>query len=114
MRFKFALILFLIAVFLPIAARAEDFNPETPQDRLTKAMQIQGLSLSDSDKQNVSQKCQGAQQKLGVLRDKTDTMVRQRIDDFTVIQKELLAMKLRMARQGVCRVRHRQTPLFCQ
>lgn len=101
MKYKFAAILFLIVLFLPVTASAEDFNPETPQDRLMKAMQIQGLSLSDTDKQNLAQKCQAAQEKLTFLREKTDTLARQRIEDFTVIQKELLAMKLRMARQGV-------------
>lgn len=101
MRYKFVTLLFLVAVFLPVVASAEDFSPETPQDRLTRALQVQGLSLGDTDKQNLSQKCQGAQQKLSTLRDATDTKVRQRIDDFTVVQKELLAMKLRMARQGV-------------
>lgn len=101
MRFRFIALFLVVATFMPIAAHAEDFMPQTSEDRLTQALQVQGLNLSDTDKLNTTQKCQKAQQKLSDLGDKTDATARQRINDFTVIQKELLAMKLRMARQGV-------------
>lgn len=101
MRFKLLALVMLLAIFAPAIVYAEDFTPQTSEDRLTQALQIQGLSLSDNDKLFTSQKCQIAQQKLANLQDKTDKAVRQRIDNYTVIQKELLALKLRMFRQAV-------------
>lgn len=93
--------LLMITVFVPVAVNAESFVPQTSDDRLTQALQSQGLSFNDSEKQNISQKCYNAQQKLTGIREKTENSTRRWINDFTVIQKELLAMKLRMARQGV-------------
>lgn len=91
----------VIVMIAPVVVHAEDFTPQTSEERLTQALQVQGLSLSDSDKALTAQKCQTAQKKLSDLQDDTDRKVRQRIETYTVIQKELLALKLRMLRQAV-------------
>jgi len=90
-------------LFLPIRAIAE--NPGLPigynrEDRLLKEVESQQIVLDDTTKSMIQSKCSNAQNILQSVQDESDKLIRQRIDTYSDIQKELQAIKLRMIRQG--------------
>jgi hypothetical protein len=102
--FKLSIITILSVVFIPAITFAEssgDITSLSPEERLTQAVQSLNITIDDNQRAIIAQKCQSAQAILLNTQDKNDKIVRSRIETYTVIQKELLALKLRMARQGV-------------
>jgi len=93
-----------VGLFIPVSVfaveQSNDSQLSTDQ-RLTNAVNDQHLVLDDTTKALLNQKCQVAQANLQKLQEKTDTVVESRINTYTTFQKELQAIKLRMARQGV-------------
>jgi hypothetical protein len=105
--FSRILIVFIAAAILsaPIeSAIAQDVPSSitgTRESRLNQAVIEQKVMMSDSQRALVADKCQNAQLLLRQQQDKTDKLVRLRIETYETIQKELQAIKLRMGRQGV-------------
>jgi hypothetical protein len=93
------------AFFMPLTALAQVMpmsEPRLSQDeRLTKAVQDQQITLTDASRASIVEKCQSSQNILVNLQSKTDKLVQLRLETYTNFQKELQAIKLRMARQGV-------------
>jgi len=99
-------IIMLVAVFfVPLRVLAVDASSSDGQlsreQRLTNAVNGQKLALDDVKKAILVQKCQAAQESLLKLQEKSDKLVELRADTYGTFQKELQAIKLRMARQGV-------------
>lgn len=90
-----------IMLIFPVSTFAQQSPSTTSDERLSKAVAEQQLTLSDAEKQTLSDKCQAAQKQLIAIKSKTDKVVQLRVSTYSTIQKELQAMKLRMARQGV-------------
>ncbi len=106
MRFRLPIILLLaVAFFMPLTAIAQivpaaDSQPSR-EERLSRAVQDQQITLDDGAKALITEKCEPAQNILIGLQDKSDRLIQLRLATFTDFQKELQAIKLRMARQGV-------------
>lgn len=94
----------LLVIFIPITAIAEenltDNSMISREDRLKNAVQSQNLVLDDSARLNIVLKCQNSQAILKGVQSQSDTAIRQREDTYNNIQKEVKAIKIRMARQG--------------
>jgi hypothetical protein len=88
-------------LFWPLNAIAQD-NPitTTRDERLTKLVADQQISLDDATKDFVVSKCQPAQSILYDIQLETDKLIKLRLDVYGGIQDDLQAVKLRMERQG--------------
>jgi hypothetical protein len=105
MYFRLTIILLLsVATFIPMRALAVDMpmteSSLSREQRLSNAVSEQHLVLDENAKSLLAQKCKNAQTILVQIQDKTQKLVLLRSDTYGGIQKELLALKLRMARQG--------------
>lgn len=102
-----ALLVFIVATILSIpfeSVTAQDSSAGitgTRESRLNQAVIEQNVSISDGQRALLIEKCQNAQILLRQQQEKTDKLVRLRIETYETIQKELQAIKLRMGRQGV-------------
>lgn len=102
-----ALLVFIAATILSIpfeSVTAQDSSAGitgTRESRLNQAVIEQNVSISDVQRALLIEKCQNAQLLLRQQQEKTDKLVRLRIETYETIQKELQAIKLRMGRQGV-------------
>lgn len=94
----------LLVLFMSVSVLAEDNITDNSmisrEDRLKNAVQTQNLVLDDSSRTNIVTKCQNSQAILRGVQVQSDAAVRQREDTYNTIQKEVLAIKIRMARQG--------------
>ncbi|MFO0882144.1 MAG: hypothetical protein U0491_01725 [Candidatus Saccharimonadales bacterium] len=98
----YATFLLVLLLVVPISTViAEQEMNGTVDSRLSKAVSDQQITLDDAAKSTISVKCANAQQQLAAIKEKTSKQVQLRIDTYSDIQKELQAIKLRMARQGV-------------
>jgi hypothetical protein len=104
MRFYLSLLFILVAVCLPIStivAQEASVSPNgTVDDRLSRAVSDQKVVLDDIASNNIKAKCQAAQTVLTNMQLNTDSMIRKRIETYSALQKELIAIQLRMVRQG--------------
>lgn len=100
-----AVILLGAFFFIPLSVIAEGMPMPTllptRDERLDQAIKNQQLVLDDATRAAVVQKCQNTQSILANLQEKSDKVVRLRLETYALIQQELQAIKLRMARQGV-------------
>lgn len=99
-------IVFVLSVFTIAPARVfavEQINEGqlSRDQRLSNAVAETGLTLDDAARTLLTQKCQTAQQQLIKIQDNTDKLIGLRIETYSSFQRELQAIKLRMARQGV-------------
>lgn len=106
MLFRLLTISFIsILLILPAQAFAVDSavgdSTLTRDQRLSGAVTEQQLVLDDANKTLLSQRCVNAQALLLRLQDKSEKQVILINNTYSSFQKELLAMKLRAARQGV-------------
>lgn len=99
------IVMLVVALFVPLKVFAVDAasgdGQLTREQRLANAVNDQKLVLDDAKKAVIVQKCQVAQERLQKLQEKSDKLVELRADTYGTFQKELQAIKLRMARQGV-------------
>lgn len=98
----FSLLLITSVFFLPLKVLAETGSGgiSTKDERLLKAVQETKISLDDTAKTDIAAKCKNAQIVLKTLQDEADFTIRERITAYSGIQKDLQAIKLRMAKQG--------------
>lgn len=101
---SFLLLFIAMAIVIPtqfVSAQEATINPSgTVSDRLKKAISDQGLVVSDTTRATIQAKCQNAQIQLSDIQRTTEALVRKRIDIYSGLQKDLIAIQLRMVRQG--------------
>lgn len=103
--YRTLLLIFIVAALaVPahiVSAQEASVNPNgTVDDRLRRAMTEQQVSLDATAQANVQAKCQNAQVQLSNIQRPTESLIRKRIDTYSSLQKELIAIQLRMVRQG--------------
>lgn len=103
--YKTLFLLFIVAVLaIPVhivSAQEASVNPNgTVDDRLRRAVSEQRLTLDTTTQANIQTKCQTSQKVLSNIQRPAESLIRKRIDTYSGFQKELIAIQLRMVRQG--------------
>lgn len=104
--FKRLLTVIILAIIITLPVHVLAVEPSTDShltrdQRLNNAVSEQSLQLSDSAKQLIVAKCSYAQNSLIKIQSNTDKIIGLRTETYSMLQRELQAIKLRMARQGV-------------
>lgn len=92
-----------VSSFVPIhsvLAEQATYTGSTTEDRLNRAVSDQHLQLDATRQNTIKTKCQTSQAMLKELQQNTEILVRQRVEVYSNLQKELIAIQLRMTRQG--------------
>jgi hypothetical protein len=89
----------VIIITLPITVSAE--SATTADDRLNQAVSAQQLVLVPDTKAIVASRCVAAQAQISQTSSRTASIIKLDIDTYGSIKNDLLAIKLRLARQGV-------------
>lgn len=97
------IVIVVSALFVPLRAIAEGNGSSaiiSRDERLSKVVVDQQIELDDASKSIIQNKCKASQNIIRGIQDRTDALVRKRLNLYSDIQKELQAIKLRMMRQG--------------
>lgn len=96
----FILATMIIPTNVLVAQEASVSPNGTIDDRLSGAINDQHLQLDESKQNDIKLKCQATQHIFSDMQQKTDGLIRKRVDLYNELQKDLIAIQLRMVRQG--------------
>jgi hypothetical protein len=98
-----SLVLLSVAFFNPIQALAVDNQASIAEAeaRLRTVQAEQNIVLDDAAKGLVAQKCGGVQEQLRSIKGRSERQTKLRYETYKDIQQQLLALQLRISKQGV-------------